>query len=230
MILKEQIAIVTGASKGIGSELVKQLLELGVKVAGWSRTNGITEHENYYFCSVDVSNPDQVREAYRSTVDYFGKAPTVLVNNAGVGFVETIDEMSFDHWKLMFDINVNGVFHCSQAVIPAMKDFGFGHIINIGSVAGRNPVKNMVGYAGTKHAVTGISHSMFMELRDFGIKVTCIYPGSVKTQFFDDMEEVNAHDNMMMPQDVASSIIHCLNTPPNYLPVDFEVRPLKPKG
>ena len=77
--------------------------------------------------------------------------------------------------------------------------------------------------------MTGISHSMYMELRDFGIKVTCIYPGSVNTNFFDAIDPVTANENMMRPEDIASSIIHCLQTHPNYLPVDLEVRPLRPK-
>jgi short-subunit dehydrogenase len=88
----------------------------------------------------------------------------------------------------------------------------------------------MVGYAATKHAVTGLSHSLFMELRTYGIKVSCIYPGSVKTGFFDGIDGLEAHDNMMSPSDIANTIIHVLESPPNYHFVDIEVRPLKPKG
>ena len=88
----------------------------------------------------------------------------------------------------------------------------------------------MVGYAATKHAVTGISHSMYHELREFGIKVTCIYPGSVRTNFFDQIDSINAHENMMRPEDIAKTIVDCIDTHANYLPVDIEVRPLRPKG
>ena len=228
--LKGRIAIVTGSSKGIGLEVVKQLLENGAKVAGWSRTDNGFANANYLHITTDVSDPASVAHAYLQTAEMLGENIDILVNNAGLGHYGPMDEMSFDHWKQMFDVNVHGIFFCSNAAIPAMKKMDKGHIINIGSIAGKNPVKGMVGYAGTKHAVTGISHSMFMELRDFGIKVTCIYPGSVQTNFFDDIEVVEANENMMRPQDVASSIIHCLGTDPNYLPVDLEIRPLRPKG
>jgi len=229
MSLVGRVAIVTGASKGIGLEIVKQLLEQGVKVAGWSRTDNDITHPNYLFISVDISDPESVAYAYGQTKEMLGEDIDILVNNAGIGHYGNMDEMPFEQWKEMFDVNVHGIFFASNAVIPKMKELDRGHIINIGSIAGKNPVKGMVGYAGTKHAVTGITHSMFMELRDFGIKVTCIYPGSVNTNFFDDIEPVTANENMMRPQDVASSVLHCLNTHPNYLPVDFEVRPLRPK-
>ena len=229
MNLTSKIAIVTGASKGIGLEIVKQLLSAGVKVAGWSRTKPDIDHDSFFFQSVDVSDAQQVNDAHRQTVAHFAGDVDILVNNAGLGYYGAMTEMTFDKWKHMFDVNVHGIFHCSQAVIPGMKHKDAGHIVNIGSIAGKNPVKDMVGYAGTKHAVTGISHSMFMELRDYGIKVTCIYPGSVNTSFFDEIDAWKANDNMMKPRDVAASVLHCLATDPNYLPVDFEVRPLRPK-
>ena len=230
MDLKNKVAVVTGASKGIGRELVLQLLDKEMKVAGWNRTDPGISNENFLHVSTDVSDGKSVEKAMKVTTAKFGGTVDVLVNNAGMGHHGPMDEMPFEKWKQMFDINVNGIYFCSNAVIPGMKVADEGHIINVGSIAGLNPVKGMVGYAGSKHAVTGISHSMFMELRDFGIKVTCIYPGSVKTSFFDKIDAVETNDNMMRPEDVASSIIHCLETHENYLPVDFEVRPLRPKG
>jgi short-subunit dehydrogenase len=227
--IKGRVAIVTGASKGIGLEVVKQLLKAEVKVAGWSRTDNGFSDPNYLFISTDVSNQESVAHAYTQTKEMLGEDIDILINNAGLGHYGNMDEMPFEQWKEMFDINVHGIYFCSNSVLPRMKALDRGHIINIGSIAGKNPVKGMVGYAGSKHAVTGISHSMYMELRDFGIKVTCIYPGSVNTNFFDAIDPVTANENMMRPEDIASSIIHCLETHPNYLPVDLEVRPLRPK-
>ena len=230
MELKNKIAIVTGSSKGIGLELVKQLLDKGMKVAGWSRTDPKIDNENFQFVKTDVSDAGSVKNAFEETTIKFKGKVSVLVNNAGMGHYGPMLDMSFDKWKEMFDINVHGIYFCSNSVIPGMKEMDEGHIVNVGSIAGLNPIKGMVGYAGSKHAVTGISHSMFMELREFGIKVTCIYPGSVKTNFFDKIDAYEANDNMMRPEDVASSIVYCLETHENYLPVDFEVRPLRPKG
>lgn len=111
-----------------------------------------------------------------------------------------------------------------------MKQMDEGHIINVASIAGLNGLASMSGYCGTKHAVRGISHSLYMELREFGIKVSTIYPGSVQTNFFDDIEGVQAHENMMRPEDVALTMVQTIETHPNYFVADIECRPLRPKG
>ncbi len=130
----------------------------------------------------------------------------------------------------MFRTNVDSIFYCSKLVIPQMKSMEEGHIVNISSIAGTNGIAGMAGYCGTKHAVRGISHSMFKELRNFGIKVTTIYPGSTNTNFFDEFSSVDSNDNMMRPEDIALTILQVLESSANYLPVDIEVRPLQPKG
>ncbi|MEL7146050.1 MAG: SDR family NAD(P)-dependent oxidoreductase [Bacteroidota bacterium] len=230
MELKNNKAIVTGVSKGIGLETARLLLEKGVKVAGWSRSAPDLAHDNFQFIRTDVTDPDSVANAYELSVGFLGTDIRVLVNNAGLGYYGPMEETSNEEWQKMFETNVHSIFYTSRLVVPQMRVLDEGHIINIGSIAGLNPVKNMVGYAATKHAVTGISHSMYQELREFGIKVTCIYPGSVKTSFFDKIDAVDAHDNMMRPEDVAKTIVDCIDTHANYLPVDIEVRPLRPKG
>ena len=130
----------------------------------------------------------------------------------------------------MFDVNVHGLFYCIKVATPDMIDLEEGHIINISSIAGTNGVETMSGYVGTKHAVTGIGHSIFKELRNYGIKVSTIYPGSTNTGFFDKIEFANANENMMRPEDIAMTILQTLETHPNYHVVDVEVRPLMSKG
>lgn len=154
----------------------------------------------------------------------------MLVNNAGLGRSSTLEDQSLDDWHLMFDTNVHGLFYCTRLVIPAMKERGEGHVINISSIAGTTGIEQMSAYCATKHAVRGISHSLYKEVRDYGVKVTCIYPGSVQTNFFDNIDSVTVNDNMMRPEDIASTILHCLESHPNYHHVDIEVRPLMPKG
>jgi NADP-dependent 3-hydroxy acid dehydrogenase YdfG len=200
-----------------------------VKVAGWSRTPPNLTHKEFAHFQTDVSNHESVQESFQRTVFKYGQ-PDILVNNAGLGYVSEFEVLDTAKWLEMFDVNVHGMYYCSKVVVPGMKQKGYGHIVNIGSIAGTTAVKNMVGYAATKHAVTGMSHSLFMELREFGIKVTCIYPGSVKTSFFDNIDEIDAHENMMNPEDISGTIIHVLESPGNYHHVDIEVRPLKPKG
>ena len=230
MNLKEKIAIVTGSSKGIGLETVKLLLDKEVKVAGWSRSPTKVEHPNFISVSVDVGDGESVCAAYDQTVQHLGKDISILVNNAGVGIVGSIESLEEEEWHSMFRTNVDSIFYCSKLVIPQMKVLQEGHIVNISSLAGTNGIEGMAGYCATKHAVRGISQSMFKELRNDGIKVSTIYPGSTSTNFFDDIPDITRNNNMMMPEDIALTILQVLESSANYLPVDIEVRPLRPKG
>ena len=230
MNLKDKIAIVTGSSKGIGFEAAKLLLARDVKVAGWSRSETPINHPHFISISVDVGNGEDVINAYRNTIQHFGEEISVLINNAGVGFTGPFENFDEEKWRLMFRTNVDSIFYCSKLVIPQMKSMQEGHIVNIASIAGTNGIEGMAGYCGTKHAVRGISHSMFKELRNDGIKVSTIYPGSTNTNFFDDISSVTRNENMMMPEDIALTILQVLESSANYLPVDIEVRPLQPKG
>jgi short-subunit dehydrogenase len=230
MELTNKKAIVTGASKGIGLATVKALLDKGVKVAGWSRTAPDIKHENYHFFATDVKDIDSVNASFNATVKAFGDGIDILVNNAGLGYAALIEEMPVEEWTEMFEVNVNGLFYCSQMVIPKMKELGEGHIINIASIAGKEGTPQLAGYCGTKFAVRGISQAMYKELREYGIKVTCICPGSVQTNFFDNIDYIDVNENMMKAEDIAQSIIYVLETSTNFHPVELEFRPLMPKG
>ncbi|SHO61558.1 SDR family oxidoreductase [Algoriphagus zhangzhouensis] len=230
MDLKDKLAIVTGVSKGIGLEVVKILLDKGVTVAGWGRTQPDLDNPNFHFFTCDVAKEESVESAYQDTVKKLGSDIRILVNNAGFGVAGETETFSSEDWKAMFDTNVHGIFYTTKRVISAMKKADEGHIINVASIAGLNGVKNFAGYVGTKHAVRGISHSLYMELRDFGIKVSTIYPGSVQTNFFDAIPSMDAHEHMMRPIDVATTIVQTLETHPNYFVADVECRPLKPRG
>ena len=230
MNLVNKIAIVTGSSKGIGLETVKLLLDKGVKVAGWSRSETIVSDDNFIAVKVDVGNSKDVLKAYSTTIERFEQYIPILINNAGLGFEGKFEDLDEDKWHQMFRTNVDSIFYCSKLVIPQMREHDEGHIVNISSIAGTNGIAGMAGYCGTKHAVRGLSQSMFKELRNYGIKVSTIYPGSTNTNFFDDFSSVSSNDNMMRPEDIALTIIQVLETSGNYLPVDIEVRPLRPKG
>lgn len=230
MNLENKIAVVTGVSRGIGLATVQTLLDKGMKVAGWGRTAPEVQHENFEFVACDVRQHDSVQVAYTHTVAHFGGQISVLVNNAGLGRSSSLEVQDPDEWHLMFDTNVHGLFYCTKLVVPGMKQQGEGHIINISSIAGTTGIEQMSAYCATKHAVRGISHSLYKEVRDYGVKVTCIYPGSVQTNFFDNIDSVTVNDNMMRPEDIAFTILHCLESHANFHHVDIEVRPLTPKG
>ena len=230
MDLTGKVAIVTGASKGIGRATVEALLARGAAVAGWGRTAPADlVHDRFQFFGCDVRDEHAVAEAYTNTQRELGPEIHVLVNNAGLGIAGPVDGFSSDDWRLMFDTNVHGTFFCARAVLPQMKRQQLGHIVNIASIAGTTGIENMAGYCATKFAVRGFSQSLFKEVRNDGIKVTCLYPGSTQTNFFDAIPGTTANDSMMSPADIAGAIIYSLETPPNFHIVDVEMRPLQPK-
>ncbi|GEO04663.1 SDR family oxidoreductase [Adhaeribacter aerolatus] len=230
MNLENKLIVITGVSSGIGLATAQVLLEKGAFVVGWGRRPGPIKHPNFSFAEVDVRKQAAVERAYQETVERAGRPVSVLVNNAGLGKQGLFEEQSVEDWHLMFDTNVHGLFYCTRVVLPEMKKQEEGHIINIVSLAGLNGVEKASGYCATKFAVRGMSQSLYKEVREFGVKVSCIYPGSVNTNFFSDFQNSTAPENMMQPEDIASTILHVLQSPPNYHHIDIEVRPLRPKG
>lgn len=223
MNLKNKTAIVTGASRGIGRSITEALLNEGVQVVGWSRSEPEQlSHNNFHYIEADLTKQQSVDEAYDQTIRELGEDIHILINNAGTGYKGDMDEMPPEKWHYLFDLNVHGIFYVSRRVIPQMKTNEAGHIINISSGAGTNGIAGMSCYSATKHAVVGISRSLHQELRDYGVKVTCLSPGSVDTGFSD------SEKNKLMPDDLAQSAVHILQCPQNFHYTDVQVRPLQP--
>ncbi len=229
MNVENKVCVITGVSKGIGHALVQGLLEKGAIVVGFGRTKPEVANSNFHFFEADVRSFDSVNAAYNKMFDAIGKQVDVLINNAGLGYFAYLEDHTIEQCHEMMETNVNGIFYMCKIATPIMKSKGSGHIINIASTAGIEGYPQVSGYCATKFAVKGMSQSMYKEMRDFGIKVTCIYPGSVKTDFFRN-SAIETHDYMLMPQDVAYMIIYSILTPDNFHQVNVEVRPLQPKG
>ncbi len=229
MELNGKTAIVTGASKGIGKAIALALLNKGVKVAGWSRSNPNIGHLSFTFVQADVSKLEQVEIAFEKTMKQFANQIHILINNAGLGNFGKMEELPVEKWREMFDTNVHGLFYCSRKAIPVMKEQKLGHIVNIASIAGIMGIEEASGYCATKFAVRGISQSLFKEVRKSNIKVTCICPGSVNTDFFNNVEDITANETMLNPKDIADAIVHILETPDNFLTVEVELRPMNVK-
>lgn len=223
LFLDSKTAIVTGSSRGIGFAITNALLELGVTVAGWSR-NAPTDfsHPNYYHFSTDIGNEQSVLESFEKAMPKLNNNIDYLINNAGIGHHAFIEETPPETWRQLFDVNVHGLFYASRLVIPVMKIRKSGHIINISSGAGTNGIPGMSAYCGTKYAVNGITDTMHKELRNFGVKVTCLSPGSVETGFS------SSDKNKILPNELAQSVIHILRSPENFHYTDIQVRPLQP--
>lgn len=226
MNIQNKTAIVTGASKGIGLAVAKAFINEGVTVACFSRTSPENfSHQHFHHYETDLTDEESVEKAFNKTVNELGDNISILVNNAGVGFRGRMEEMPSDKWRYLFDLNVHGIFYVTKRVIPGMKARNEGYIINIGSGAGTNGIPEMSAYCGTKYAVNGITESLHQELRDFGVKVSCLSPGSVETSF---SGFSSSNKNKLLPEDLASSIVHILKCPKNFHYTDLQVRPLQP--
>lgn len=230
MNLSGKVAIVTGVSTGIGRATAEALLARGAAVAGWGRTapEGLS-HDRFQFFECDVRDEHAVAEALTNTLRELGPELHVLVNNAGVGKFGTVDGFKSEDWHAMFDTNVNGLFYCTRAVLPAMKKQHEGHIINVASLAATAGTAKLAGYCATKYAVRGFSDALFKEVRPDGIRVTCIMPGSVETHFggLEPGDEPDPHK--MQPETIAAAIIHAIEAPEATMISEIQLRPANVK-
>lgn len=230
MNLQNKIAVVTGVSKGIGKAVCEQLLANGATVFGLGRNNNDIPNSNYTFIHCDVRSFDSVQNAFNLIFTKTNQTIDILINNAGLGYFGYLEDMPIEQFHEMQETNLNGIFYCCKMALPKMKEKQIGHIINIASTAALEGMAQVVGYSASKWAVKGFSESLFREVRDFKIKVTCIYPGAIKTDFFRNSPGVKPHDYMLMPEDVAANLIFALQMPDNFHTVNLEIRPLQPKG
>lgn len=230
MELRDKKVIITGISKGIGKALALALLEKGAHVTGLGQTPPDYQHANLNFIQTDVRDFTQVEKSFKEALSRWNNELHVLINNAGLGYFGKLEELSLDQYHEMMQVNVNGVFYACKLALPVMKAAKYGHIITISSIAGLEAYPEVGGYCATKFAVKGMMESLYKEVRYDKIKVTCLYPGSVKTNFFRNSPGIKAHDFMLMPEDVATAMVQVLETPDNYHVVNYEVRPLRPKG
>jgi NAD(P)-dependent dehydrogenase (short-subunit alcohol dehydrogenase family) len=183
MKIKGSIALVTGASSGIGEATAKRLATVGYKVYGTSRRGAQSGQRSFAMLPLDVTSDESVEAAVRELIRREGRID-LLVNNAGFGVAPAgAEESSIDQAKAIFETNLFGLIRMTRAVLPHMRRQGNGRIINIGSVLGFLPMPYGALYAATKHAVEGYSESLDHELRTRGIRVSVIEPAYTKTQF-----------------------------------------------
>ena len=183
MTTTRPMAIVTGASSGIGKATSLALVEAGFEVIGTSRNaSGVTDHDGVTFLDLDVASDDSVTAAVQRVIERFGRLD-VLVNNAGIGSSGAAEETSLAQDQSVFNINVFGVIRMTKAVLPHMRAQGGGRIINISSVFGFIPQPFMAVYAASKHAVEGYSESLDHEVREHRVRVLLVEPAATRTGF-----------------------------------------------
>lgn len=178
-----QVALVTGASSGIGRAAARELAAAGFTVIGTSRKAGSADPlAGVTFLDLDVTRDDSVSALVDEVVDRFGRID-VLVNNAGAGMAGAAEESSISQTKASFETNVFGTIRMTNAVLPHMRSQGSGRIVNVSSVLGLIPAPYMAVYSATKHAVEGFSESVDHEVREHGVRVVLVEPGYTSTGF-----------------------------------------------
>ena len=232
--LKDKVAYITGGSKGIGYGVAKILLDNGMKVAITSRTlaaakeasTSLTKDDTRILAlESDVSSLSSETNAIKEVLNHFG-ALDVLVANAGVGHFASIENLTEEDWKNTIDTNLTGVFNSVKASLDALKK-SEGYIITIASLAGTNFFANGSAYNASKFGLVGFSQAIMLDLRQYGIKVTTIMPGSVATHF-NDHTPSDADSWKIQPEDIGEMVVNLLKMDARTLPSKIEVRPLRP--
>lgn len=236
-MLKDQVAIVTGASRGIGKEIAKKLANEGAKLTLVGSSQDIVEsakdlnsqgYANVIAVQADVANEEDMNRVVQSTLDQYGQID-ILVNNAGIGFFKLTEEVSLDEWKKVFEVNVQGVFLGAKVVIPHMKERKSGTIITISSDVGRYTIPNGAAYTSTKYAVQGFSGSLAQEVRDFGIRVGTVNPGMVDTYFANSTQGLPEKEEWLKVEDIANAVIYMASAPKHMLIDEIVLHPLVQK-
>lgn len=234
MDLTGTVTVVTGASRGIGLAIARRFVDAGGHVAGLARSSDALDRaaevlgDAFTAVVCDITDAQATKDAIDAVAKAHGRLD-VLVNNAGLGRFDDVDELALDDWDVQVDTNLSGVFHATRAAVPHMKAQGeargadetAGFIVNVASIAGLIGNPQLSAYNATKHGVRGFSDAIMKELRPFGIKVSCLYPGSVATGFSD-----RENPNAMSPESIAETVAHVVEAPHGTLISEVVLRPM----
>lgn len=215
--------LITGSSGGIGAATARLFVERGATVIAtgrsWDKLEQLREQlgERCITHRLDVRVDEDVNKVFQDTIQQVGGID-ILINNAGYGLFDYLDEMTVEQIDALMDTNVMGVVRCTKAVLPHMKQAGSGHIINVASIAGKIPTAKSAAYTASKHAVHGFSHALRLELRGSGILVSAVNPGPVTTEFFAIADPSGQYlDNVksfaITPERVARAIVSLAERP-----------------
>ena len=238
--LAGRVAVVTGGSRGIGAAVATALLSQGSDVVICGRSAealararerpaapGAAGAGRLETVEADVRDAGHAQRVIDRAEERFGGLD-ILVNNAGVGrFGEDLATQSVEDWRTVIDTNLNGVFYCCRAAVPALRRRGGGWIINVSSLAGSHPFAGAAAYCASKAAVNALSAALMQEVRHEAIRVSCVAPGSVDTRF----TAPPAADSSwkLTGGDVARVVVDLLRHEPRSLPSYVEIRPARPR-
>lgn len=238
MDITNKVALVTGASKGIGRAVAIALAQRKAHVVICARdkkrlddTGRIIEALGSKVCVVasDLRQKESIDHVVQKAVDTFGTID-ILINNAGLGYFGKISELTVEQWDEMFTLNVRSVFLLTQQALPYLRNQGESVILNVVSLAGKNAFVGGTGYAATKHALLGFSRCLMLEERANGVRVMAICPGSVNTPFFDDHADRESikQKKILTADDIAVTIVNMITMPQHALISEVDIRPTNP--
>jgi NADP-dependent 3-hydroxy acid dehydrogenase YdfG len=240
--LDGRVALVTGASSGIGSATALSLAAAGVRVAAAARRGDrlrdLVERVRHtggeaMAVQVDVTDAASVEHMVATTVERFGRLD-ILVNNAGLMIPAPFATSAPEDWRRMVDVNLHGLLLCTRAALPHLKRRGGGHIVNLSSVAGRIGFRDGAVYSATKFAVVGFSESLRKEIIADKIRVTLIEPGVVATELIEHvtdqvtrarLEAWEASMRQLRPEDIAAAILYAVSQPEQVNVSEILIRP-----
>jgi NAD(P)-dependent dehydrogenase (short-subunit alcohol dehydrogenase family) len=233
------VALVTGGSKGIGRAIAGALLESGTHVLVTGRNaealaaaaaelapHGHPSGARLEWFAGDVRREADANAMVTAAVERFGGLD-IVVNNAATGILVEIADMTGDQWRETIETNLSGVFYCTRAAIPHLRARGGGWILNISSLASRNPFPRGAAYSATKAGLNAFGEALMQELRYDGIRVSTICPGSVRTSFAGS-DAGAAADWKLAPEDVARVVVDLIAHPGRSLPSHVDIRPSMP--
>ncbi len=230
--LSGQVALVTGASRGIGAAIARRLATMGASLVITARSaqalaaTAQSIRENGGACEAvpcDVGNLAQVEALGRAVEKKFDRLD-VLVNNAGIGnFSGPLHQLPPDEWDRVMNTNLRGPYYLIRTFAPMMIKAGSGHIVNISSLAGKNPVPKGAAYAASKWGLNGLSVSVAEELRGHNLRVSVVCPGSVATEFGDHSSKNES--KMLTPDDIAHAVAMLVTQAPQSFVSEISIRP-----
>ncbi len=233
--LEGKVALVTGASRGIGCAIARALLDEGAHTflvsrrreavrklaAAWNAAGGRAEA-----LSADVTREREVYGLIARVKKRSGRLD-ILINNAGVFTYKPFEKTTLEDWRSNIDTNLTGTFLCTRAALPLLKRKRGGHILNIISVAGREAYENCSAYCASKFGALGLSRVLAEELRPFGIRVTAILPGPVRTKMIQKLGLRVPKGRILEPEDVARAVVEALTQPQRASLEEIVLRPAR---
>ena len=233
--LKDQAAIVTGGTRGIGRAIAERLLKEGARVAICGRSEESTRRTaaelaplgHVFAHPADVTKVDEVRRFFEAVDREFGKLD-ILVNNAGAGIFRKVAEMAPEEWRQVIDLNLSAPFYCSREALARFLKGGGGFIVNISSLAGKNAFSGGAAYNAAKAGLNAFSEALLLDHRHDNVRVAYIMPGSVDTEFGSGRRSGDT-SWMIAAEDVAEAVVAALWMPARTMVSRIEMRPSRPK-